>query len=170
MYCFAVAYAAARDTTNGEVMQSLGQGKNTSLPASRVRLVVSYTRPATDLHAQLSAMLLNQHGRVRSDNDLVFTHQPSSSGVHHEHDSIIDDRVRHSISFDRTEFPSDVSGLLVALSVEVGDVGSLADLKAELVTVDGRVLATFDMSKAGTESCLVVARVFRRLGMWRIRC
>ncbi|MDS1116635.1 TerD family protein [Gordonia westfalica] len=122
---------------------------------------------ADDPHAvDVVAFELGGYGQVPSDDEFVFYNQPASP----------DGAVRLSIDGDReqgigidlTAVDPEIQRITVGAAVDgatFGDVGALS------ITVDATefTVATAVLDAATTEQSMIIAEIYRRNGMWRLR-
>ncbi|MEW2355761.1 VWA domain-containing protein [Spirillospora sp. NPDC029432] len=127
-------------------------GENAALECERVRLAVSAAGRAIDV----SAVLLGDDRRVRSDDDLVFFNHPVQDGVRLDGDGVV---------IDLDAVPGDVSTIAVVASV---DGPGTFDGVAVRAGVDGGPGFETAAMTAG-ETVLVAVEVYRRAQAWKIR-
>jgi stress response protein SCP2 len=130
----------------------LRMGENASLGGERVRVAVSAAGRAIDV----SAVLLGDDRRVRSDEDLVFFNHPAQDGVRLDGDGVV-------IVLDAV--PGDVSTIAVVASVD--GPGTFDGVKVRADVHGGPGFETSAMT-AG-ETVLVVVEIYRRARTWKIR-
>nr|WP_241844529.1 TerD family protein [Kitasatospora sp. CB01950] len=141
----------------------LVQGGNASLGAGRV--VVEVTAPK---QLDVSALLLDQSGKVRSDADFVFFNAPNGPGVTHRPAA---GATPDAISVDTSAVPAAVTRIVVTASLD--DRRATFSGTEPTATVrdadSGRALFTFTPPRLGRETALVVVEVYRRGAEWKIR-
>jgi stress response protein SCP2 len=131
------------------------------------------------LDADVSAVLIGDDGRARSNDDLVFYNQKAGG------DGAV--RLRGKVSFEAERFTGfadvidvDVDGLadsiekvVLAASVDPsigGTFGELAFLRLRLLrSSDSTELLRFDIPDATTERAFVFGEIYRRDGSWKFR-
>ncbi|TVL90765.1 TerD family protein [Streptomyces sp. SAJ15] len=138
-------------------------GSNLPLPVARV--AVDVTAP---VRLDVSGLLLNANGKVRSDDDFVFYNQPTGPGVSH---SASAPGGGDTITVDTTAVPADIEKIVVTASLDAP--GATFAGTEPTATVrgadDGSVIATFTPPRLGSETALVVMEVYRRGGAWKVR-
>lgn len=142
-------------------MTTLTRGANTAIDTAVTTVAVSGARPGT---VDLLVFQLGLDWRVRSDADLIFFNNPSSP----ENAVRLGDDGR--IHLDLHAVPAGVETLSVAVALDDGAAGSLADVPGLGVTVDqpsGHVAAP--AQGLTTERAAVLLEVYRRGGAWKVR-
>ncbi|WUH92779.1 VWA domain-containing protein [Streptomyces sp. NBC_00433] len=137
---------------------SLSKGGNAALEPRAVALQVA----ARGTRLDVSALLLGPHGKVRSDDDLVFYNHRSQSGV-----SLTGD----AVTADLPRIPEDVGTVVVVASVDPSHPGAVFTT-APVLTVDqenGTRLTFAPPDFAAGETVVVLAEVYRRAGGWKVR-
>ncbi|MEV0732134.1 TerD family protein [Polymorphospora sp. NPDC050346] len=143
--------------------QVLVKGQNVPLTVARLRVTVETPGPA-----DLSALLLTDSGRVRTDADFVFYNQPDGPGA----------SCRPAaggrpacVEVDLAAVPAEVGKVLVAVSVD-GSAPALGAGPAPVAGIagaDGAVMATFVVTGLDTERAVIAWEIYRRAGAWKIR-
>lgn len=85
-------------------MSALSKGQNGPLPAGPVTVTVDLPAPA-----DVSALLVTESGKVRSDADFVFFNQPNGPGV-----SLTNGALR----IDGSLVPADIAQVRVAITLD----------------------------------------------------
>ncbi|MGU3293546.1 AIM24 family protein [Williamsia sp. M5A3_1d] len=142
-------------------MTALARGENRPLPASAVAVTVTSANSV-----DVSALLLGDDGKVRSDADLVFFNNPVGPGVEYRHGRGAGDVV----AVDTAALPSDVSTVVVTASLDGSGPATFAGAGEITATVNssGEPL-TFAMSGLTTEAALVCVEIYRRNDAWKVR-
>ncbi|MCP2274577.1 putative conserved protein, AIM24 family [Nocardia amikacinitolerans] len=151
--------ATQRD--GGPGVTALVRGENRPAPADRMTVTVTCTAPV-----DVSALLLNAAGRVRSDGDFVFFNQPVGPGVTYRHGRGAGDMVDVRTS----ALPADVDKVVVTASLDGSGPPTFAgagSLTATIGSDSGTV--TFPMTGLSTETAVVCVEIYRRGGAWKIR-
>ncbi|MFF5260514.1 VWA domain-containing protein [Actinomadura viridis] len=130
----------------------LRKGENAALDGERIRLAVSTAGRAVDV----SAVLLGDDRRVRSDEDLVFFNHPVQDGVRLDGDGVV---------IDLDAVPAEVTTIAVVASV---DGPGTFDGVAVRADVHGGPGFEAPVMTAG-EAVLVVVELYRRAQAWKIR-
>ncbi|GAA3212317.1 TerD family protein [Actinocorallia longicatena] len=140
---------------------ALTPGGNTGLAATRITVEV-----AAPARLDVSALLLDATGKVRSDADFVFYNAPSSGGVTYRPASGSD---ADSVTVDTTAVPQAIERIVVTASVEGGTFAGIEPTAVARDAGSGTVLATFTPPGLGPETALIVVELYRRGGDWKIR-
>ncbi|MQY09134.1 TerD family protein [Actinomadura macrotermitis] len=142
-------------------MPELSPGANAPLPARRVAAAVSCAAPV-----DLSALLVDQGMRVRSDADLVFFNAPEAPGVRWR-----DGGGRQHLDIDLDAVPADVHAVLVAVSLadDGGSFGAVPAPRVRLTAADGTAPALFTVPGLGPERAIIALELYRRAGQWKVR-
>lgn len=144
-------------------MDQLTKGANAPLTASRVTLTVDVAAPA-----DLSALLVTEDGRVRSDADFVFYNQPTGPGVRCLQPSA---GQPWRVEVDLAAVPADVHAVRLVTSLDdtSSTFGRVGQPVARVADHAGTPLASFTMSDLATESIVVALELYRRGGAWKVR-
>ncbi len=149
-------------------MKTLTRGANTVIdrgPAITARLRWS-PRRIGDSDVDPSAFLLGADDRVRSDADFIFYNQPASADGSVSLGTV-GDEPSFVVQLDRV--PSDVQAIAFALTIH-GEGAACRFASAEKVTFEVDGVAAFEAPTTGmSESALIVARIYRRNGTWKVR-
>lgn len=149
----------------------LSKGANSPLPegSSSVRCVVTWDGSEIDVDA--SALLLDTSGRVRSDDDMVFYNQPTSSdgAVRHLGHGQAERGGQQTVAVDLESLAEDVMTVAVTASLTAGTFADVDGLALLVLDQDGTPLVSHRVSGAVTETAMVLGEVYRRGGSWRVR-
>ncbi|MFD0692450.1 VWA domain-containing protein [Actinomadura fibrosa] len=130
----------------------LRKGENATLEGGRVTVAVTAVGRAIDV----SAVLLGDDRRVRSDDDLVFFNHPAQDGVALEGDQIV---------IDLETVSAEVATIAVVASVDGPGTFDGVHVRADVRGGPG-----FEVpAMAAGETVVVVVEVYRRAGAWKIR-
>ncbi|MGW2307692.1 VWA domain-containing protein [Actinomadura luteofluorescens] len=130
----------------------LRKGENAALDGGRVKVAVTAAGTSIDV----SAVLLGDDRRVRSDDDLVFFNHPAQDGVRLQGAEVV---------IDLDGMPADVSTIALAASVDGPGTFDGVPLRAD---VHGGPWFEAPAMSAG-ETVAVVVEVYRRAGAWKVR-
>ena len=145
-------------------MQTLSKGANAPLPGDVVTVEVSCSSPV-----DVSALLLTEQGRVRSDDDMIFYNQPTGPGVQHRAgaggspDSVV-------LTLDAV--PPGIDKVVVTASLDgsgPATFGAVGQLVARVLDGAGSPAVEFGVSGLSSETALVCVEVYRRAGAWKVR-
>ncbi|MFD0316268.1 TerD family protein [Streptomyces flavalbus] len=158
-------------------MHELIKGANvglTTLSESVDSVIVSldWTSPTGEGDADVSVLLLNADGKVRSDADFYFYNHPVApdGSVQLLGKTPTGSGNQDRISFDLTAIPDDVDRIVVAASRYRGaHFGELDDLQLTLADASGESLLRFAIEDAGQVSAFIFGEFYRRGGEWKLR-
>ncbi len=142
-------------------MPQLSKGANAPLSAAEVSVTVDVAAPA-----DLSALLVNEAGKVRSDNDFVFYNQPTGPGVRCVPPA---GGQGWQVQIDTARVPADVHAVRVVSSLENGRFGAHPTPVARVRDASGTELLDFPVTGLNTESIVVALELYRRQGSWKVR-
>lgn len=152
---------------------SVSRGQNIVLPQQHrhVQAMVVWTDTEGGSTVDLSALLLQESGQVRTDEDMVFYNQPASAdgAVRHLGNTVSDTGAEARMAVDLEALDADVATVALVASIEHGVFGSLQDLHLLILDGTGANLARFDITTATSETALHFGEVYRRQGQWRFR-
>jgi stress response protein SCP2 len=122
--------------------------------------------------ADVSVLLLDADGKVRSDADFYFYNNPvaADGSVQLLGKEPTEDGSEDRISFDLTAVPADVERIVVAASrYEGARFGELDDLRVTLADAGGESLLRFVIEDAGPVSAIIFGELYRRGEEWKFR-
>lgn len=148
-------------------MTQLTKGSNTPLNAGQVRITLHWSTGPGVPDVDASALLLQETGKVSSDDDFIFYNQPShpSGAVRH----LGKQPGADALEVDLTQLSQSVAKVVLAASADGGAFGQVPGLR--LVATDaasGAELATFAM-EADNETAFVSGELYQRNGQWKLR-
>lgn len=158
-------------------MQKLVKGANVSLPTlsehtSSVVLSLAWSSATGEGDADVSVLLLDENGKVRSDADFYFYNHPvaENGSVQLLGKTPTVDGNEDRISFDLEAIAPDVERAVVAASRYGGArFGDLDDLGLTLADASGESLLRFSAEDAGEVSAFIFGELYRRSGAWKFR-
>ncbi len=144
-------------------MTQLTKGGNAPLTAHQVVLTVDVGAPA-----DLSALLVTESGKVRSDADFVFYNQPTGPGVRCVQPA---GGQGWRVEVDLGQVPADVHAVRLVTSLDDpnGRFGSVGQPVARVTDGAGGPQAEFTMTGLDSESIVVAVELYRRQGSWKVR-
>ncbi|MCW2606824.1 MAG: stress protein [Frankiales bacterium] len=148
------------------MVQELSRGANCPLPSPVVTLSVACASPV-----DVSALLVAQDGKVRSDADLVFYNAPTGPGVQYL-SAAQGPRGVDAVRVDTAAVPADVDKVVVTASLDGSGPATFNQAGSMVVTVldaSGADAVTFPLTGLTTEQALVCAEVYRRGNTWKLR-
>ena len=158
-------------------MRDMTMGSNVSLTALSENVgsaIVSlgWSSPTGEGDADVSVLLLDGNGKVRSDADFYFYNNPvaADGSVQLLGKEPTGDGSEDRISFDLTAVPAEVDRIVVAASrYEGARFGELDDLKVTLADAVGESLLRFVIEDAGQVSAIIFGELYRRGEEWKFR-
>ncbi len=158
-------------TTPASNGPAMNKGANMPVTASSVRAALTWTAGPGIPDVDVSALLLTDLGRVRSDHDFVFYNQPrhASGAVSHGGKSAAGSVLTDVIRVDLGAVEAAVGSVLIAASADGGTFGAVPDLALTVHDGDGGRLALFEITDATTETAFVFGEFYRRAGGWKFR-
>ncbi|WP_181768673.1 TerD family protein, partial [Streptomyces albidus (ex Kaewkla and Franco 2022)] len=156
------------------------KGSNIQLKTVAVRAVLCWLPGSGVPDVDASALLLDDSGQVRSDEDFVFYNQPlhPSGVVRHLAKKQEPDGLRDSIEADLPALGSHVDRVLLAASADGGTFADVRKLRLLLYGADGPAgdeasgepLAQFDIEpETGAETAMICGELYRRGTGWKFR-
>ncbi|WP_345660098.1 TerD family protein [Streptomyces venetus] len=153
------------------------KGSNVSLTAlsenvGSVIVGLGWSSPTGEGDADVSVLLLDAGGKVRSDADFCFYNNPmvADGSVQLLGKEPTADGSEDRISFDLTVVPADVERMVVAASrYEGAHFGELDDLKVTLADAVGESILRFVIEDAGPVSAIIFGELYRRGDEWKFR-
>lgn len=158
-------------------MREMTKGANVCLAdlsddAGSVIASLSWSSATGDGDADVSVLLLDSSGKVRSDSDFFYYNHPAAAdgSVQLLGKTPTDGGSEDRIGLDLTAVPADVERLVVAASRYGGSrFGELDDLRMTVADRTGDVLLGFSIADAGVESAFIFGELYRRGPEWKYR-
>ncbi|MDX3225512.1 TerD family protein [Streptomyces sp. ME19-01-6] len=158
-------------------MDEMVKGSNVSLAAlseniGSVIVSLSWGSPTGEGDADVSVLLLDANGKVRSDADFCFYNHPvaADGSVQLLGKTPTADGSEDRISFDLTAVPSEVDRIVVAASrYESARFGELDGVKLSLADGSGEELLRFAIDDADSVSAIIFGELYRRGVDWKFR-
>ena len=143
-------------------MITLAKGANAPLSATNLTVTVDVAASA-----DLSALLVTEAGKVRSDADFIFYNQPSGPGVTCVPAS---GGQGWRVDVDLTAVPADVHAVRLVTSLDDGGrvFGQVGQPVARIAS-GGQPVAEFPMTGLDRETIVVMVELYRRNGEWKVR-
>ncbi|MGW1267800.1 TerD family protein [Streptomyces sp. NPDC002491] len=153
------------------------KGANVGLAAlsentDAVVVSLGWASPTGEGDADVSVLLLNADGKVRSDADFYFYNHPVApdGSVQLLGKAPAGEGSEDRIGFDLTAIPADVERIVVAASrYEGARFAELDDLRVTLADGDGDELLRFAVDDAGAVSAFIFGELYRRADDWKFR-
>ncbi|GAQ66103.1 MULTISPECIES: TerD family protein [Streptomyces] len=158
-------------------MHEMTKGANVGLAAlsdnvDSVSVTLGWASSTGEGDADVSVMLLGEHGKVRGDGDFYFYNNPvaDDGSVQLLGKKPAGEGSEDQIVFDLTAIPADVERIVVAASrYEDARFGELDDLRVTLADGSGEGLLRFAIDDAGSVSAFIFGELYRRAGEWKFR-
>ncbi|MDQ1103061.1 TerD family protein [Nocardioides zeae] len=143
-------------------MITLAKGANAPLSATNLSVTVDVAAAA-----DLSALLVTEAGKVRSDADFIFYNQPSGPGVTCVPAS---GGQGWRVDVDLAAVPADVHAVRLVTSLDDGGkvFGQVGQPVARIAS-GGQPVAEFPMTGLDRETIVVMVELYRRNGEWKVR-
>ncbi|MBL1108459.1 TerD family protein [Streptomyces sp. 5-8] len=153
------------------------KGSNVTLAAlsdnvGSVIVGLGWGSPTGEGDADVSVLLLNADGKVRSDGDFYFYNNPvaADGSVQLLGKTPTADGNEDRISFDLTVVPDDVDRMVVAASrYEGARFGELEHVRLSLADGAGENLLRFVIEDADSVSAVIFGELYRRGEEWKFR-
>ncbi|MFD0358725.1 TerD family protein [Streptomyces sp. NPDC127110] len=158
-------------------MQEIQKGANVSLNAlsedvGAVVVSLGWTSASGAGDADVSVLLVDENGKIRSENDFYFYNNPAApdGSVQLLGKTPTDSGDEDRISLDLTAVPQDVARIVVAASQYAGArFGDLDDLRVTVADRSGEPLVGFSIDDAGVETAFIFGELYRRGEEWKFR-
>ncbi|MEV0125028.1 TerD family protein [Streptomyces sp. NPDC050703] len=161
-------------------MYELSKGANVSLASlsgnaesiDSVIVGLDWTSPTGEGDADVSVLLLDADGKVRSDADFYFYNNPvaADGSVRLLGKTPTGGGSKDVISFDLSAVPEAVDRIVVAASrYDGGHFGELDDLRLTVSDGTGEDLLRFAIDEADSVSAFIFGEIYRRAGQWKLR-
>ncbi|MEU5250574.1 TerD family protein [Streptomyces longwoodensis] len=133
---------------------------------------LGWASPTGDGDADVSVLLLDGSGKVRSDADFYFYNHPvaADGSVHLLGKQPAGEGSEDRIGFDLTAVPAGIERVVIAASrYEGARFGELEDLRVTLADGSGEELLRFPIDDAGSVSAFIFGELYRRGEEWKFR-
>lgn len=158
-------------------MQEMVKGANVALAdlsedVGSVIVSLGWASPTGEGDADVSVLLLDANGKVRSDSDFYFYNHPvaDDGSVQLLGKTPTADGSEDRISFDLTAVPGEVERIVVAASrYEGASFGELEDVRITLADAAGEGLLRFAVDDADSVTAVIFGELYRRGEEWKFR-
>ncbi|MCA2209064.1 vWA domain-containing protein [Nocardia rosealba] len=133
----------------------LVKGQNLGLAAGEVRLSVR-----GGVAADLSALLVTEVGKVRTDADFVFFNQPQAQGVR------LDGATLHVTP---AQVPGDIAQIRAVITADGQTFGSGSAPVAVVADCAGNTLCEYVIEGLDRETVVIALELYRRGEQWKVR-
>ncbi|MFF9063313.1 TerD family protein [Streptomyces sp. NPDC014882] len=133
---------------------------------------LGWVSPTGEGDADVSVLLLDSNGKVRSDGDFYFYNHPvaADGSVQLLGKTPTADGSEDRISFDLSAVPAGIDRIVVAASRYDGArFGELEDVRITLADAAGESLLRFAVDHAGSVSAVIFGELYRRGEGWKFR-
>ncbi|MGB6183412.1 MAG: TerD family protein [Rhodococcus sp. (in: high G+C Gram-positive bacteria)] len=143
--------------------QPLTKGQNAPLSTASVRIGLELTAPA-----DISALLVTDSGKVRSDADFVFFNQPTGPGV-----QLVPSQSGPSeVSVTLASVPADITQIRVVVTLDdaSSNFGRVTAPTAHVIDGgSGSTLYSYTVDGLSSESIVIALELYRRGDGWKVR-
>ncbi|TQM29730.1 TerD family protein [Nocardia bhagyanarayanae] len=142
---------------------TLAKGQNGPLATNDVVISVQLSAPA-----DLSALLVTERGKVRSDADFVFFNQPNGPGVNLQPAPAGQPA---SLAVSLNAVPADIDQIRAVITLDdaSSNFGRTAPPVAVVSDAGGNPLYEYRIDGLDTESIVIALELYRRQGSWKVR-
>jgi len=142
---------------------TLAKGQNGPLAVSDVVISLQLTAPA-----DLSALLVTEQGKVRTDADFVFYNQPSGPGVDLRPGPA---GQAASLAVSLPAVPADIDQIRAVITLDDANsnFGRFAPPTAIVSDAAGNQLFEYRIDGLDAESIVIALELYRRQGGWKVR-
>ncbi|MFC8046101.1 TerD family protein [Nocardia sp. NPDC057353] len=141
---------------------SLAKGQNGPLAVTDVVVSIQLTAPA-----DLSALLVTEQGKVRTDADFVFFNQPSGPGVN----LVPAAGGPAALAVSLAQVPPDIAQIRAVITLEDSNsnFGRFPAPTAIVSDASGNQLFEYRIDGLASESIVIALELYRRQGAWKVR-
>ncbi|CAM2979418.1 TerD family protein [Skermania piniformis] len=142
---------------------ALAKGQNAPLSTDTVVLSAQLTAPA-----DLSALLVTDRGKVRSDADFVFFNQPTGPGVRLQPGPA---GQAAAVAVTLSQVPADIDQIRAVITLDnpSSNFGQFAPPTAVVADGSGNRLYEYRIDGLNSESIVIALELYRRQGSWKVR-
>ncbi|WP_433757758.1 TerD family protein [Nocardia sp. CA-135398] len=142
---------------------TLAKGQNGPLAANDVVISIQLTAPA-----DLSALLVTESGKVRSDADFVFFNQPNGPGVNLQPAPAGQPA---SLAVSLNAVPADIAQIRAVITLDdaTSNFGRFPAPTAIVSDSAGNQLYEYRIDGLNTESIVIALELYRRQSEWKVR-
>ncbi|GAB2649163.1 TerD family protein [Nocardia goodfellowii] len=142
---------------------TLAKGQNGPLATNDVVISVQLAAPA-----DLSALLVTERGKVRSDADFVFFNQPSGPGVNLQPAPAGQPA---SLAVSLNSVPPDIEQIRAVITLDdaSSNFGQFPPPTALVSDSSGNQLFEYQITGLQSESIVIALELYRRQGSWKVR-
>lgn len=151
---------------------SLSKGANVNLSVNLLHLHLTWSGGEGVPDVDISALLLQEDGKVESDAEFIFYNQPGhgSNSVSHEGKSATGNGFKDALKVDLSKVPNSVDRIVVAGSADGGTFGAVPELNLTVLDANGnRGVVQFSITDAANETAFIFGELYRRNDVWKFR-
>lgn len=151
-------------TSEGSTLSAtLAKGQNGPLATNDVVISIQLTAPA-----DLSALLVTERGKVRSDADFVFFNQPNGPGVNLQP---APQGQPMSLAVSLSAVPADIDQIRAVITLDdaSSSFGRFPAPTAIVSDSSGNRLYEYQVDGLQSESIVIALELYRRQGAWKVR-
>ncbi|SUA74382.1 Stress response protein SCP2 [Nocardia otitidiscaviarum] len=161
---FLVEWLTNAPTSEGSILSAtLVKGQNGPLTVNDVVISVQIGAPA-----DVSALLVTENGKVRSDADFVFFNQPSGPGVNLQP---APSGQPAALAVSLSAVPADIAQIRAVITLDTpgGSFGQIPAPVAHVSDQSGNPLFEYRIEGLSSESIVIALELYRRQGSWKVR-
>lgn len=144
-------------------MPALAKGQNAPLQFDTISISVALSAPA-----DVSALLVTDSGKVRTDADFIFYNQPTGPGV-----QLVTrpGGAGASLQITTSQVPADIDKVraIITLDTPGATFGQFPAPTAHVADATGNPLYDYSIDGLSSESVVIALEVYRRQGAWKVR-
>jgi len=144
----------------------LTKGANAPVAQDDVVLTLNWQGPA---ELDVSALLLGGDGRVRSDDDFIFYHQPHHSSGAVVHLGSGGGKQQDAVGLTLNRVETAIDRIVITASAGGTQFGRIPGLRLDVTQTSTRQQLIGYPIDAGSETALIAGEVYRRNGQWKFR-
>lgn len=145
-------------------MPALAKGQNAPLQSETITVSI-----ALSASADLSALLLTESGKVRTDADFVFYNQPTGPGV--QLMTRPNGAAGANLQVATGQIPADIDKVRAVITLDNpgGTFGQFPAPTAHVSDAMGNLLYEYRIEGLSSESVVIALEIYRRQGAWKVR-
>lgn len=149
-------------------MHRLSKGANAPLTADALSVEIAWDTARGPADLDVSALLLDDRGRVADDHDFVFFNAPR-----HRSGAVVLDSLqpsgRRSVAVDLRRVPKEVQVVALVISADGAAIADGCRIVCTALGAAGRPLCEYALVGTTTETAVLLMELYRRDGAWKIR-
>lgn len=149
-------------------MHRLTKGANAPLTADSLSIEIIWDTARGPEDLDVSALLLDERGRVRGDDDFVFFNAPR-----HGSGAVVLDSTepsgRRSVAVDLRRLPREVRVVALVVSADGAAIDDRFRIVCTALEATGQPIVEYALAGTTTETAVLLAELYLRDGRWRFR-